>query len=54
MQTFIVKWTTGDTDTCYGRRDLNDLLAELGYTLDGNEVKKPDGTLAGRVTIKCS
>lgn len=48
--TYIIHWTTGDTDTCYGRRDLQDLLDELAYTLDGSDVM--DGNrLAGRLEV---
>jgi hypothetical protein len=46
--TYVIQWTTGDTDTCYGRRDLMDLLKELGYTIDGSNVMDGDhvaGTL---------
>jgi hypothetical protein len=48
---YVVHWTTGDTDTCYGRRDLNDLLKELGYRIEGSNVMDGD-MIAGRIEFK--
>ncbi len=48
---YTIHWTTGDKDVCYGRRDLNDLLDELKYKLDGPNVMDGD-FIAGRLTIE--
>lgn len=36
---FRVRWVTGDTDTCFGNSDLNDLLTETNCRVeDGGKV----------------
>lgn len=49
--TYVIYWTTNDTDTCYGRRDLMDLLKELKYTISGSDIMDGD-LVAGRLTTK--
>lgn len=48
---YTIFWSTGDTDTCYGRRDLFDLLEELKYKLDGSNVMDGDH-IAGRLKVE--
>jgi hypothetical protein len=48
---YTVKWTTGDTDVCYGRRDFFDLLKELKYRIEGNNVLDGD-MIAGTYTVQ--
>jgi hypothetical protein len=47
---YIIEWTTDDTDRCYGIRDLHDLIEELGFRLEDNEIMDGD-KWAGSVRV---